>query len=672
MLLDGSVIGSSPARSVGETPQGNTRASRGSKRARLGLPAIAALCALLGFAALTAPGALGAGSSAPPARPAPAPAILEVRDVREGMKGWGLSVFRGTTPERFEVEVLGVLPNLAAGRNLVLVRVAGQGLEESGILAGMSGSPVWIDGKLLGAVSSGWQFAKSPIAGVTPIAEMLAVDADPAAPAPARPGGGKSVWARGASPAARIASLLRPVEGEGEEGRAARLRAAFDEALPSLPSAAGSLLSPFAAGLPLSASGDGAAAAALRHVGLPASFPAVAAGGGSGAAAGSPQPAAPSRPIPGASVSALLIDGDMAVGANGTVTWVGEDGRFLAFGHPFLALGDVDLAVAPAAVIASLPSLAQSFKLAAPSGPAAWRLVRDREAGVSGRSDRPGRMVPATVRMTAEGFEPRSFSFRLASHPKLLGPLLAVAIDSATNAGDMSPRDRTLRYRVTVKTSAGPMTVEEAASGMRAREIAILTASTLVSIVSDNDFAEPGIDSIEVELSSSPGEKRLRIVDAALSRRRAAPGDTLHVAVRLRDRRGEETTRVLSLAVPASAPEGKASVVVGDGNAATGVRNTLLSPSDPESLAGLRAWLAALLPPTRLWAGLVVPTRGAAVSGSTLESLPPTAAALLESPAVAGAVRSVDVRLLSEAGADFDRPLSGLVRLELEIERPRS
>ena len=376
--------------------------------------------------------------------------------------------------------------------------------------------------------------------------------------------------------------------------------------------------------------------------------------------------------MPGESLSALLVDGDLVVAANGTVTWVAPDGRFVAFGHPFLSLGEVDLAAVSAEVVTPISSLAQSFKLSRPSGHPTWRLTRDRDAGVAGRSDRPAEMVPVTVRIAADGSPASSYSFRVANHPKILGPLLAIVLDAATTAGDPSPRERTVRYRVALETAAGTIALEEAASGMRARETAILTASTLAGLVADNEFEEPAVKRVEVDLRSSPGERRLKIVDAALSRRRAAPGETVSVAVRLRDRRGEETTRVLHVAIPRSAPEGKGTVVVGDGNSATSLRLAVLSPSEPESLDDLRKWLGAFLPPTRLWAGLAVATRGAAVAGTTVESLPPTAAALLESPAGAGGPHGVDARLLSEDGADFDRPLSGLVRLELEIERPRS
>lgn len=567
------------------------------------------------------------------------------------MKGHGLSVFRGTEPERFDVEVLGVLPGTGAGRSTIVVRVGGQDLEKSGVIAGMSGSPIYLDGRLAGALSSGWQFSTSPIAGVTPIAELAAVERTPLS--------GPTTSARTVS-FPRIARLLGPVEGEGEELRLERLREAF--AAWSVPGAAASgLLAPVTSSLPAAAA---TAHEVVSRLGL---LPSVAS---DRVAPRRPIPSAGGPLVPGASITAILVDGDMRIGANGTVTWVGPDGRFLAFGHPFLALGDVDLAVSRARVVALLPSLAQSFKLTYPDGPPVWRLTRDREGGVAGRTDHPATMIPVRLRVSSAGYGTREMAFRIAGHPRLTAPLVSIVTDAGLTAADEGPRERTLRFRVTLGTNAGPVTLSEAVSGVRAKELAVLTTATLSGLVAENEFADPGLSSVDIDVDSAPGEQRLKVVGAALSSSRAAPGETLAVAVRLRDRRGSESVRTLHLEIPKNSPEGKASVVVGDGNSATAFRGASLAPGEPASFEELRAWVARIQPATHLWVGLTVLSRGAASAGGVVESLPGTAVSLLGDTAGRG-THSVDLRLLSESGADFDRPLAGLLRLDVEIERHR-
>jgi hypothetical protein len=208
-------------------------------------------------------------------------------------------------------------------------------------------------------------------------------------------------------------------------------------------------------------------------------------------------------------------------------------------------------------------------------------------------------------------------------------------------------------------------------TGPRAKELALMTANILAGLVAQNEYEDPGISGVDISIVSAPGEKRLRIVDAALSTRTVAPGETLRATVRLVGRRGAEETRVLSLTVPKETPEGRAIVIVGDGNAASGVR-IAAQPAEPRTLAGLRAALDRLVPADRLAALLLVPARGATTGDDTLSALPPSFAMVLSEAGDTNARSSVPVRVLAEEILVLDRPVSGSVRLELEVERPRS
>ncbi len=576
------------------------------------------------------------------------------------MKGYGLTVVEGERIERFDVEVLGVVPNLSPGRSVIVVRASGLGLEKSGIVAGMSGSPVYLDGKLAGALSTGFPFAREAVGGVTPIEPMLAIEAGvPGPPPAARPA------ARRGAPAVSGGEELLAALASPPEERLAFLTTRFGQLQALLPPAEPSpLLAPSFGGFPADTLLRNVAV--LSRLGIPA--------------AGSPLPAAPAPPpapaaaaplAAGSAITALLVDGDLQIGVTGTVTRVEPDGRFVAFGHPFLGFGELEVPVAPARVVTILSSLFQSFKIGYPGGPASYRLTRDRDSGVSGRTDRTAPMVPVRFRFEADG-ESRDLAWRLAPQPRLFPVLLALSTDAAMTTSDPTPREKTLRFRVAFRTSAGEVAWEDRITGARAKETAVLTSAVLAGLLSENDLADPEISGVTIDVASEPGEKRLRIVDAALATRKVAPGGEARVTVRLDDRRGAETTRVLRLAVPAELPEGHAAIVVGDGNTLSGLRLTL-NPGEPRTLKDLRQALAQLVPADRLGAALVVPARGAATGPGTLSALPPTAASLLAEGERGEVSRgTLGSRVAAEEILELDRPVAGSIRLEVDVERPRS
>ncbi len=239
-------------------------------------------------------------------------------------------------------------------------------------------------------------------------------------------------------------------------------------------------------------------------------------------------------------------------------------------------------------------------------------------------------------------------------------------------AADPTPRDRLLSFRITLETASGEVSYEDVATGGRAKESAVLSTVALAAAVADNDLGDPGIRGIRLRFGSSTEERRLRLVEAAPASRKVAPGETLVVAIRLADRRGEESVRVVRLPVPPGTPEGRATLVVSDGNGATALRQ-LLDPSEPRTLGQFATFISRIVPGNRLLAGLLVATRGAATRSSTLETLPPTAMALLAGAREQGetGIADVEARLVSEEIVTFDRPVSGSVRIDVDVERPR-
>jgi len=572
------------------------------------------------------------------------------------MKGWGLTVMKGTAPERFEVEVLGVLPN-ALGRSRILVKVAGLGLERTGVIAGMSGSPVYLDGKLAGAVSSTWAFGKDPVGQVTPIESMLDVDTAPDVPRARATLSSVAAW-----DALAASHALPPEE---------RLVALEKIAAPYRPAAGGetaSLLAPVAAGIPSATlarfAGD------LGRLGFPAPF--LAAAGGAAAAARSPEPStAPARLVNGGALTAFLLDGDIQLGATGTVTRVAPDGSFVAFGHPFLGMGELELPVATTDIVDVFASAMMSFKLAAPHAPA-YRLTRDRDSGVAGRTDHVAPLVPVHFRLETGHAPAKEMHWGAAGEPAIFPLLLAMSADVALLLNDPTPAQKTVALHLSIGTKAGPFVYDDVLSGPRARDIALLTTLALAGLVSDNEFEDPEISGVEIALSNTSGDRRLRVVDAAVAPRKVAPGQTLTASIRLAGRRGEDETRVVTLRVPRETPEGRAAFVVADGASASAAR-VALDPAPPRSLGGLRRSIDRLLPANRLVATLLVPSRGVTTGSATVTALPPSAAAILSDGDNGDSARSaVAARTLAEEILTLDRPVTGTVRLEVEIERPRS
>jgi len=588
---------------------------------------------------------------------------LPVDQVRAGMKGYGLTVVRGYGVERFDVEVLGVLRNVAVGRSVILVSLSGLDLAETGVVAGMSGSPVYLEGRLAGAVASGWGFSKKAVAGVTPIESMASI-------VPEKPGVGGSGRTAG-PPIADRAAFFAHLAAVPEEVRLEELRRALLEGLPAQPvsAAGGSTLLSFQ-GVGLAASTVAAFREPLSRLGVSEGNLALL-GASSPAGPGSSASTVPAALVPGASVTAYLVRGDVQLGATGTVTEVYPDGRFVAFGHPFLGAGELELPVAPAEVVTVVPTSYQSFKLAN-GGEPRYRLTNDRDTGVGGRTDRTAATIPVNVLVEGEGRPPREFHFQAASHPKLLPVLAGLVADAAMTAADPTPRDRLLSFRIALDTASGEVSYEDVATGGRSKEAAVLSTVALVADVADNDLGEPGIKGIRLRFESSAEERRLRLVEAAPASRKVAPGETLVVAIRLADRRGEESVRVVRLRVPPGTPEGRATLVVSDGNAATALRQ-LLDPSEPRTLAQFATFVSRIVPGNRLLAGLLVATRSAATRSSTLEAIPPTALALLAGAREQGetGIGDVEARLVSEEIVTYDRPVSGALRIDVDVERPR-
>jgi SpoIVB peptidase S55 len=447
-----------------------------------------------------------------------APPIFPLKDVRAGQHGIGRTVFAGSRVEEFEVEILGVLENLGPRESIILARLKGGPLENTGVMQGMSGSPVYIDGKLLGAVALSFPLSKEAIAGIRPIEDMLRVDprAEPrpvlnvasASPPPRR-----RPFVAGET---RLEEIATPVSFSGFTG------ATLEHFAPQ-----------------------------LRELGWDPRQ------GISGGGAPSDRLGDPRQIEPGSMISVQLLSGDMSVGADGTITAIDGD-RVYAFGHRFLAEGPTDLPFARAEVLALLPNLSSSFKI---STAREWMgaITADRDTAISGVTGKQAKLIPVEIHVGQNTYRMRMIQDRVMT------PLLAqMAVFSAIDATERSLGSQTFSVRGHLDFAAGPVRVDDVYSG----EVAVAAiASAGVSVPLAYAF-QSGFDamklqniSLDIGVVEKRGQQQIADLIAPLT---VHPGDEVELTVVLAGDSGAETSQRVRYRVPVGAPAGPLSFTVSD------------------------------------------------------------------------------------------------------------
>jgi len=597
-------------------------------------------------------------ASPPPVRSSPSPSaesapalpsdrpteIFPVEKLVAGMKGYGFSDLGGGRGiQRFDVEILGVLKRYAPKQDLILARVSGAGLEHSGIIAGMSGSPIYVDGKLVGALAYGWPFSKDPLCGITPIQSML--DIRHAPPAPPVPIGG---------PAVRASTLVSMFGQRQFSGALDALLAPFRR-----PEGAASIES---LPLPVSFAGGpgGAPGWFFGKVAEAAGWVAAPAGSsGESRVTGADQAVRP-----GSSLSTVLLSGDMLLAATGTVTWVDRD-SVLAFGHPFLSMGPIEMPMAQAQVLTVLPSVYRSFKFA-DTGPVFGSVTQDRSTGILGTFGTRAKMVPITVRISSDELPLQTYHFE-AVHNSMLTPVLAaIAIDNVLTTLEKRAGERTLVWKSSIRTPDRNVRWDTVFSGLQAREDAVTSLALLANYLMANEFRDLPILGVDVEIKHSDRMQNGRIVNVEPRKERFRAGERVPIRIDVVDFRGGSRRVTLDLDVPKDTPPGPLTVFVGDGNAATAY-DLALYPADPQSLDQVLDFLGRMRPPNSL--NLIAYRRaaGAVVAGEPLAALPPSVAALLRDRGPGDGTPDLSYVRLQSQTVEQPVPISGSVQLNLEV-----
>jgi hypothetical protein len=592
-----------------------------------------------------------------------APEILPLDQVRPGMKGVGRTVFEGTKIEEFQVEIIGVLENVGPKQSIILARLTGGPLAQTGVIAGMSGSPVLIDGKLVGAVAYGFPFSKETIAGITPIGEMLELTRTETPTA-------RPASARLRLPFGTAAGPLAPLDQATLLAALKRARGSVPVSLGGGDGLPGSLahqsLTPLA--LPLTFSGfDPQAFAWAREIFGGLGFAPVMAGGGGGRA-----PLQPMPPFePGGAIGISLVEGDMDLSATGTITHIDQD-RVYAFGHPFYNLGPTQFPMRKAYVYSVFPSLYQSWKISVPMEDPVGTMDQDRTTAIAGRLGRAPRMIPVEVELNTSRGQERRFSFRLVED-ELFSPLLAfVSLASVLQGNERAFGTSTIRVDGRITLSGGrEVRVDDLfAEEQPAQQAAALVAAPLAYLMS-NDFERVTVDKLHVTVSS------LETIQTATLQRawieRTGPiraGSVVPLRVLLRTYRGETRSETIPVTIPENAPPGPYSVLVTDGPALAAIeQREMRQPFVPKDLDQLVRAINGLRRNHHLYARLLRADDGAIVGGEYLQSLPPSVLSVLGGSSEHGAVVPIRTASVWEYDLPTDYAVSGTRVLSLTVER---
>jgi len=463
---------------------------------------------------------------------------MPLEKIHAGMHGVAYTVFQGTQPEPMDVEVLGVLKNANGPKgDIILVRLGGRKAEYTGVVAGMSGSPVYFDGKLAGAVAFRiGEFSKEPIAGVTPISEMLEISGLDRTPA-AVPVQAKSV-----------PSLAAKTSGPGLAS--------------APPQGFANYLKPIETPLVFSGFSEDAIQKFAPQFASEGVVPVM----GVGSTSNVKQPGAL---VPGSAVSAVLVRGDMNIAATCTVTYR-DATRLLACGHPLLQFGMVDLPMTKAEVLATLPSPLNAFKIVN-STETVGSFVQDRHTGILGEFGKQPGMIPVTLTIHG-GSTAKEFHYEVLNNARLSPIAISTTVYNALHGVNEYGDETTYSMKGMIDVAGFPaVKLQDMFASMDGMQPAAMTAAGAIAgtfgRIYDNPYTTPEIKGLRLDFEVTNERRWARLESARTDVNEANPGDEIMVEVLLRPYRGEALIEHIPVRIPQSASKGSIlHVLVSDGD----------------------------------------------------------------------------------------------------------
>jgi len=578
--------------------------------------------------------------------------FLPLADVKEGMRGVAKTVFRGNSAEDFGVEILGVLPGaIGPQQDLIIGRLlGGSPAERTAVFAGMSGSPVYIDGKLIGAVSYSFPFSKEPICGITPIEQMVSIfEKTPA------------VKASTAEP--RVLSFAELASAEWKPDQFAPASVGSISSGSKLATVTGSSLQPIAT--PLTFSGIPQSvldqfAPQLLSAGL---LPVASAGG---AAAITPmKPADTNTLVGGSSVTMELARGDYSIAAAGTVT-LRDGNKIYAFGHPFLSLGTSDLPMSESHVVAVVPSMNNSFKLAVPDA-MVGSMTQDRATGVYGQLGQAPKMIPVKVNLETSRGQQKALNFEVVNDDFLTPLLLNIAVYNSLLANERAMGDSTIELTGEIAIDGNePVKINRRLVGGQSGQLAAGAIAVPVNALLRSRFDDLSISGITLNLKSVDGSKSATLERLSVDKNQVKAGETVDVQAFVRTTGGRVFVERIPVTVPADTPVGELSIVIGDG--AVIQREAPIQQFVPKTIGELISTMNKLKMPDRLYVQAARKTTGALIGVSEMPNLPPSMLATLNNDRSVGGYKPYLQSVLLERElppADF--VISGQQSIDIQV-----
>ncbi len=623
----------------------------------------------------SAPGLLGqshqpkdrapADGAAPFAQPKTPPQFFPLSQVRPGLTGIGRTIFVGNHVQQFQVHILGVLKNaLAPKQDVILARLSGGPLAQTGVVAGMSGSPVYIDGKLVGAVALAFPFSKEPLAGITPIQEMLAV-------VPKRQGKPAQGPQQGEIPrlapfklvsasVARQQTLRLIPETPLSEGLMPVVEKLFPSSSPAGPFTGMQLPLHFGG---FSSQAMDAYAPLFERLGFEPMQGGILSAGESAAPI-------PGGPQPGSMISLMLVRGDLNMNVDCTVT-LREGNNLYACGHRFMMTGPAEIPFAQASVLTVVPSLASSFKVDAP-GPLVGTIRQDRFGAIYGVVGEQAPTIPVHIEVKSTLHRREDYHFQIIQQSFLSPLLLNLSVVSALTSTERAVGPSTFRIRGAIRLADGEsVNLDNVISGDAATANMVGgDVSMPLTYLLESNFPHMKIEGVDLRITSSDQKHVATLQQVWSSQPEVRPGDHIILTGLLRTPSGKTLTEQIPVVIPASTTDKMISLVVGSGTALNMVENRLAPlVAGPRNLHQLVYALNRMRRDNRLYVLVMSPQQSLTLQGEEYPSPPPSLIqTFLANPAVSTGFMFSGTSVIG----DFETPptlysIQGMKTLQLKV-----
>jgi len=578
--------------------------------------------------------------------------ILPLSQVKPGMKGVGKSVFAGNKVENFEVEILGVMENVQPKKSWILARLKGQGLENTGVIAGMSGSPVYVEDQLIGSIAFSYTFAKEAITGITPIEEMLEITK-------------KSP--KGRVPGGAVLNLIEGNPSQQEFSRAYLELSARKAEIYSQDQAFTPIKIPLIfSGFPESAFQQ------FKSFFTQHNFQPILSASQSSAQTLqlNLQPVVLSE---GQAVGIQLMTGDLDLTAVGTVTYV-EGNQILALGHPFYNLGAVDYGLTQAEVLTIVPSLQSSFKLTT-TGQLIGRVTQDRTSGLLAEVGLLPHYIPLNIELQDSPTRRKQFKLKVVNDQILSPALINIGLATLISAEQRSYGNLSVDFEGDIYLEQGmKVHLEDLFSGNLDNPTTNLSGlvAAVVYFLKNNEFQDISINQIDLKISTLEQTRTASLEKVLLDKYEVAPGEVIKVRVYFRTYNNEIKTEEVEFMAPPLPPDSEFDLVVAEASYIQQLERGLYRIQDftPRNLSQLVRILSNLRKNNRIYFKIVAPRSGLFLKGEELPNLPPSYKSMFTSPRAATTnLAEISKSTLSEYQLPIPYVFKGALTIPIKIKK---